>query len=231
MPLNITAISFGISAILAVFITTRAYLSWKRQEDNQVGKNYFYAMLFVSLYFSVRAIASFLFFNSASALTVAYILSHVFVAFACAYFVKFTVVILFGTPSVKLLFYLTLFLFAIYIIFNIIYLNNPHFNHELNVIEWGTNKYVGIFYAILGWLVFLSLAASLIYKAVQNWTNNIVRIRCLLMAGSALLTIFVLIPRNISPAPFLILVSDIGFALSLGLIFLSMNYKGKAEEK
>jgi hypothetical protein len=221
--LNITAISFSISAILAAGITWRCFYIWRLQKENNVPRIFFQATLFFTLYMAVRAIFSIFFVGLPNVLTWGYIVSHIFLGLASASLARFAVASFFNMKLANKIFAGLLALFSSDIILNIILPNNPSLNTSLNIIEWGTNKYVGIYHTALLWLVFLSAAILFIYKAIQNRRDREVKLRSLIIASGLLLNIIVVIPRNIFDTPIFILISDIGYALTFGLIFLGVS--------
>lgn len=229
LSLNISAISFSISSLLSAFIAWRAFLVWRKQEENQVGKAFFEALLFFSLYLGVRGIVSFLFVDFPVILTLVYILSHVFLGIAVAHMAKFGMLV-FKPSLANSAFFVVLGLYASDVILNIFLPNQPYFNPDLNIIEWGSHKYVGIYHTLLLWLVFLWVFTLFVYKAFQNWQDFIIRTRCLLIAGGILVGIFVSIPRNIFKAPIFLLISDISLSLAFAIVLWGISFGEKREE-
>ena len=224
MFLNITAISFGISTILSTVISWRSFLVWKRQKENQVSKAFFQVLLSLTFYMGIRAIASFLFVDFPDILNIIYILSHVYLGIAIAYLAKFAVLNFFNLSSANYTFRVVLALFVSDVILNIFLPNQPHFNPQVNIIEWGTNKYLGIYHTLLLWTVCLGVAVLFIYTALKNWQDRIIRSRSLIMASGVLMSIFVVIPRNVFRDPLFILISDVGYILTFGIILFAINY-------
>ena len=185
---------------------------------------FFYTLFFIALYMAIRGYISFFFTQTPAILAWGYILSHVFLALAAGYLARFSVTSFFSARAADKVFYIVLFLFAVDIAINILVPNDPLFNRELNIIEWGTNKYVGILHTVLLWLVFLSAGVLFAYKAVQNRKDREIRTRSVLIASGILLGIVIVIPRNIFHDPAFLVVSDIGYALSFGVTLLGVSY-------
>jgi hypothetical protein len=224
LSINITALSFSVSAVLAGIIAWRSFYVWKKHQENRTPKLFFYFMLFSAIYMAIRGFISFFFANSPAILSWGYVLSHVFLVLAAAYLIRFAVANLSDTKKADKVFYIILLLFISDIILNIVFPNSPSFNKELNIIEWGTNDFVGIYHTALLWLVFLSAGILFIYKAVYNWHDREIRIRSLLIATGIILGIIIVIPRNVFHAPLFIVISDIGYVLSFGITLLGVSY-------
>ncbi len=231
MSFNATAISFCISTLLSAFIAWRGFSIWKKQRENEAGRAFFQAILCLSFYVGVRALASFWFADTPYALTVLYILSHVFLGIAAAFIAKFASVSFFDLSLANLVFRVVLVLFVPDIILNILLPNQPHFNSALNIIEWGSNKYVGIYHSLLLWSIFLAAAILFAYKARQNWSDRTIRNRSLLIAAGLLLCILVVIPRNVFRTPLFILISDVGYSLSFGIILWAISFPHQKEKE
>lgn len=224
--LNISAISFSISTLLAALISWRSFLAWKKQEKNRMSKTFFSIMLYFSFYLGVRAIASLFFSDSASLLTSVYILSHVFYGITASYMIKLAVLAI-NPPRAQLAFIITLLLYASDILLNIFLPNKPYLNPEMNVIEWGTNKYVGIFHTLLCCLTYILVFTIFISRAIKNWQDYLVRTRCLIIAGATIFGIIITIPRNVFDSPILMLVSDIGLSLNFAIILWGISFGRK----
>ncbi len=232
LSFNISAISFCVSSLLSAFIAWRAFLVWEREKENQVSEAFFKALLFFTLYLGVRGIVSFSFISFSLILTLAYILCHVFLGAAVAYLAKLGTVALFSPALANSIFIAVLVLYASDVILNILLPSHPRFNPKLNIIEWGTQRnveYTGIYHTLLFLLVFLGTLTLFAYKAYQNWQNYILRTRCLLIVGGLLIAIFVTIPRNIFRTPVFLLISDISFVLTFGMILWGISFSEKRE--
>lgn len=223
MSLNITTISFALSTFFSAAITWRSFSIWRKQKLNQIAKAFSQTLLFMTLYMGIRAIASFFFVDSSVLLASMYILSHVFLGIAMAYLIKFSLISFFNLSLAKLVFFIVLFLFTLDVIFNIILPNHPSFNHKMNIIEWGTNKYVGLYHSLLVWAVCLTAITVFTFKAYKNWQDAEIRSRSLIIAVGLLLSILVVIPRNIFPAPLFIVVSDIGYVLTFAIVLWAIS--------
>jgi len=222
---NISVASFALSGLFSILIAWQAFRVWKLQRNRLAGI-FFKSIVFFSLYFWVRALASFLFSHSPCVLTGAYILSHVFLGIGVAYTAKFGFTSL-NNSRANSIFLVFLILYASDVILNIFLPNHPRFNQELNIIEWGTNKYVGIYHTLLNWSGFLFVCLIFFYQAIKNWDNKLVRTKSLLIAGGLLSSIFLSIPRNIFRTPTFQLIADLGLVLSLGIILLGTTVDQK----
>ncbi len=227
---NISAISFTASTLLSGIIAWRAFLAWEKQKKNKMSKLFFKALVFISLYLGVRGVVSFFFVDSPPILSSVYLLSHIFLGIASSYLAKLAV--LTAKPKfADLGFYAALGLFASDVTFNIIFPNQPYFNAQLNIIEWGTNKYVGIYHTLLCLLVFFGVFAVFTAQAIKNWQDKFIRTRCLLIAGGVLTAVLVTVPRNIFKAPVFLLISDISFSLSLGIVLWGISFGREEKER
>jgi hypothetical protein len=228
--MNITAISFTISFILALIITWRCFYVSKKQRGNQTTGNFLNSIMFLAFYLGIRAFASIFFMNRPDVLSWLYIFSHIFLGIATAYLAKFAMLNFFDLQKSKKAFLAVAMLFFTDIALNIYLPNSPHFNSELNIIEWGTNKYVGIYHTLLLWVVFLAAASLFIYKGIKNWSDLEVRWRSLVIGTAMIFSIIVVIPRNIFHEPAFILISDIGYTLTFGLALLALGYHPRIEK-
>lgn len=186
---------------------------------------FFYSLLLMTGYMTLRAAVSLFFAQDPSVLALGYILSHVFLGFAASYLLRFAVASFSGFSLASKFFYLSLLLFASDIALNVFLPNAPVFHRDLNIIEWGTNKYVGIYHTILLWLVFLSAGFIFVSKASQNRKDYEIRTRSLTIAAGIFLAIVVVIPRNIFHTPLFITISDIGYAFSFGIVLLGLGHR------
>lgn len=227
MSLNITAISFTVSAFLSAIITWRCFYVLKKQPDNEATEAFFKSLLFFTFYVAIRAIASIFFVGSTGVLSSLYITSHIFLGLAAAYLAKFATLSFFNLRQGNKIFALVSLSFFSDVAFNIFRPNSPSFNPHLNIIEWGTDKYVGIWHTVLLLLVFLAVAILFTYKGIKNWPDKEIRLRSLMIAAVLTFSILVVIPRNIFHEPVFILISDIGYVLTFGLILFAINYHPK----
>jgi hypothetical protein len=224
MTFRITAISFSLSSILSALIAWRTFLVCRKQRENQASKFFFYALVGMSFYMGVRAIVSLFFLDFPSIMVGGYILSHVFLGAGASFLGSFSAASIFSQQFAKKIFALILTLFASDVILNILNPNRPpYLNPELSIIEWGTNKSVGIYHTALLWLVFLTVGALFVYKAVKNWKDREVRTRSLIISLGVLVSIIVVIPRNIFHEPAFVLISDVGFISSFALVLWGIS--------
>lgn len=225
--MNVTAISFSISTIFCAAICWQTFKVFKKQKENPSTEAFFQSLLCFVFYMGVRALVSTFFTGEPLILTSIYILSHVFLGMAAAFLAKFAVLSFFNLRRADKIFIIACLFFATDVIFNIFFPNQPRFNAGLNIIEWGTQKYVGIYHTLLLWAVFLSVAGLFIYKAVKNWQDREIRLRSLTISSGVILSIIVVIPRNIFHSPVFIMISDIGYVFAFGLILWAIARKMK----
>jgi hypothetical protein len=227
MFFNITAISFTVSTLFAAAVTWRCFYILKKQPENEATEAFFKGLLFFTLYVGIRAIASIFFTDAAEILAFVYISSHIFLGLASAYLAKFATLSFFDLSKGNKIFATVCLFFLSDIILNILLPNQPHFNQQLNIIEWGTDKYVGIYHTVLLWLVFLAVALLFAYKGIKNWQDKELRVRSLVITAILVFSILVVVPRNIFHAPIFNLISDIGYTFSFGSILFAINYHPK----
>ncbi|MFH1584707.1 MAG: hypothetical protein ABIB12_01080 [Patescibacteria group bacterium] len=224
---NTTAISFTSSAILSAFIAWRAFFILQRQKTNPASEFFFKALVFMTFYMGVRGFVSFFFVHEETVLAFAYLLSHIFLGIAVAYIVKFSVSNFFQRHTAQRFFYLTLFLFGLDVLLNVFFPNTPEFHAQSGIVDWGTHTYVAIFHTGLLWGGFLLAASLFLSKVAQYWSDTTLRYRSLLIALGLISAIVVVIPRNLVESPLMIVISDIGFIISLALILFGVSFRAQ----
>ena len=225
---NITALAFGVSTLISLYITVRAFFVWKRDLDNTIGQIFAHIFIFLTLYMGIRAFVSFLFPASPSILSGAYIMSHVFLGIGAAYVAKLGLTPVARPIIAQSVFLLFVILFALDVGLTLLLPNSPSFDSAHNIIDWGTNEVVGIFHTMLLWSTFLLSAGIFLFKTVQCWRDPLLRYRFLLISLSLVFAILIVIPRNIFHTPGFIFVSDVGFAVSFFLALWGISW---GEEK
>jgi hypothetical protein len=223
--MNITAFSFTISAVLAGAISLKSYWTFKKQSWNKATQAFYQALLCFTFYVFSRAIVSIFFVDNDIVLTSAYILSHVFLGLASAFLAKFALLSVADSEKANKVFSATIFLFFTDILLNIFFPNKPEFDAALNIIKWGTQKYVGIYHTVLLLLVFLSVAVLFISKALSKNCHREVKIRSWIISAGLIFSILFVIPRNIFSSPILTMISDLGYTLTFFLIFWALTTK------
>jgi hypothetical protein len=223
MSLNITAISFLISAVLSFFISLKTFYILKRQPQNKATRAFFQTLLFFFFYTASRALVSLFFSTSAEILTIVYIVSHIFLGLASAFLAKFAALNFFDENRARKTFFSVALLFASDVILNIFLPNSPEFNFQLNIIKWGTNKYVGIYHTFLLWLVLFGVAAFFFYRAYKKPYDKEVRLRSLIIAAGLIFSIIIVVPINIFPSAIFVLISNIGYIFTFALILWAIT--------
>lgn len=230
MSWNITAITFATSTIVSLYICIRAFFVWKQDRESEISKTFVYIFVFLTPYMGIRAFASLFFFAHPTVLTIDYIVSHVFLGIAASYVAKLGLTPVVSAKTANAIFLLFLILFAFDVALTMLLPNNPSFDKNLNIIDWGTNNTVGILHTLLLWGTFLLSAAIFLFKTIQCCSVPLLRARFLLMSMSLILAILIVIPRNIFHTPGFIFVSDVGFVVSFFFALWGISWKEKRTE-
>jgi hypothetical protein len=230
MSLNLSLISYSISLVLCIFVARQSFLVWKKT-NNELGRLFFFTILFVNFYIGSWFLASVFFTNSPEALTATYIISHVFMGIGVAYLARFIFLSRSKISNPKKFFYIVLVMFTSDVIANIFLPNQPIFNKDMGVIDWGVNKYVGIYHSFILFSVLLTATALFADKAIKNWEQKEVRTRSAFVVLAIVAGIAFTAFRHVIKGPFSSVVADVGFIITfiLAIIGFSPTIKGDNE--
>jgi len=215
-------IDFG-NSIICFFCALRLYRSYQKEDQDKVIE-FFYkgytAMVLAYLFFSLPR----LFWPRDSFLMGAgFILAHVFLFLAAAYFL--TITVYFIKPNLRrVLFWIFLALALGAITLSVINLNYPVYDSSTGITNWNINPTVGIVFTILFALVLIPCSIFFYFQGVKS-QSRFVRIRSLLIATGLILLMVAAYTYYSADTQLKAFISDLFSFAALLTIFFGVYYK------
>lgn len=215
-------IDFG-NSIICFFCALRLYRSHQKEGQDKVIE-YFYkaytAMVVAYLFFSLpRLILP----DDSFLLGAGFILAHVFLFLAAAYFL--TITIYFIKPKLHRAFFWIFLVLALgAITLSIINLNYPVYDRSTGITNWNIDPSVGIVFTILFALVLVPCAIFYYYQGLKS-QDKIVKVRSLLIATGLILLMVAAYTYYSAETQLKSLVSDLFSFTALLTIFFGVYYK------
>jgi len=223
MHFPITPLIDFLNSVICFFCAFKLYRSYQHEGKEKVIK-YFYkaykAMVVAYLFFSMpRLIIP----HDSFILGTGFIMAHVFLFLAAAYFLMITVYIL--RPNWHRIFFWIFLVLALgAIILSVINLNYPVYDTSTGITNWNIDHLVGLVITILFALVLVPCAVFYYYQGLKSHDDT-VKVRSLLIATGLILLMVSAYTYYSADTQVKALVSDLFSFTALLTIFFGVYYK------
>ncbi len=220
--MSITYLAFLISTILSGLFSARIYYVKKKYPDD-TSKEFFNFFFFGFLYFFTRLFAISFFLNDAGILSLSYLVSHLFLYLSFSFMLETAFSLSFLKKYSKRALYVSIAIGSLILFFNYLNPNIPYFDHQYNIIRWGTNHLVSILHIIYGMMAISAISYIFIHQAIKSKPFSLK----LFLVGAGFAFLLLNILKNFAKSGAALFFFELVMIIGISIIAIGLTIKEK----